>query len=241
MEPVEHLNFNLWVRVPAAHSNLMGTAGHLRARCTPTQGRGIAITSGLTSIYTDVPSLRPGTVGAYVLAFVCAGVATALEVAIDQHVGGARYIASLLAVIIATLISGFGAGLFCLAISVAAVDFFLLLYVELPALLVFILAGLSSVILITGMRFAIERKLLQASKARLQLALDAARLGWWQYDLPGRVVLGDTRFEIEFCGGELMPHPTARWWRRPRSWCRCGLPREVTGSTESEKSHNRVR
>jgi hypothetical protein len=152
-----------------------------------------------------------------------------------------RYIASLLAVIIATLISGFGAGLFCLAISVAAVDFFLLLYVELPALLVFILAGLSSVILITGMRFAIERKLLQASKARLQLALDAARLGWWQYDLPGRVVLGDTRFEIEFCGGELMPHPTARWWRRPRSWCRCGLPREVTGSTESEKSHNRVR
>jgi K+-sensing histidine kinase KdpD len=103
------------------------------------------ITSGLTSIYTDVPRLRPGTVGAYALALVCAGVATALEVAIDQYVGGARYIASLLAVIIATLISVFGAGLFCLTISVAAVDFFLLhphftFYFELPALLVFILA-----------------------------------------------------------------------------------------------------
>jgi K+-sensing histidine kinase KdpD len=145
------------------------------------------IANRLASIYIDVPVLRPGTVGAYALAFVLAGVATALQVAIDPYVLGARYIALLLAVVITTLISGLGAGLFCLAISIAAVNFFLLephysFYVELfelPALLLFILAGLSSVILIAGMRFAIERKHLHESKAHLQLALDTAQLGWW--------------------------------------------------------------
>jgi PAS domain S-box-containing protein len=34
---------------------------------------------------------------------------------------------------------------------------------------------------------------LQASKDRLQLAMDAARLGWWQYDPLGRLFSGDTR------------------------------------------------
>src|SRR5206468_6909877 len=34
---------------------------------------------------------------------------------------------------------------------------------------------------------------LQASKARQQLALDAAQLGWWQYDPLTRVVSGDAR------------------------------------------------
>jgi PAS domain-containing protein len=35
----------------------------------------------------------------------------------------------------------------------------------------------------------------QQSKARLQLALDAARLGWWQYDPRHRVISGDARFK----------------------------------------------
>jgi PAS domain S-box-containing protein len=164
------------------------------------------ITKRLGSIYIDVPTLRPGTAGGYALAFVSAGVATALQVAIDPYIGGARYIAFLLAVVITTLISGLGAGLFCLAISIAAVDFFLLeprysLYVELfelPALLLFILAGLTSVILIAGMRFAIERKHLHESKAHLQLALDTAQLGWWRYDPHRRVLSGDTRFKEIF-------------------------------------------
>jgi PAS domain S-box-containing protein len=34
---------------------------------------------------------------------------------------------------------------------------------------------------------------LQASRTRLQLALDAAQLGWWQYDPRRRVLSGDTR------------------------------------------------
>jgi PAS domain S-box-containing protein len=39
---------------------------------------------------------------------------------------------------------------------------------------------------------------LYASKARLQLALDAAQLGWWEYDPVRRVFLGDTRAQ-EIC------------------------------------------
>ena len=159
----------------------------------------------LASIYVDVPALRPGTIGAYSLAFVCAGVAAALQVAIDPYLAGAHYITFFLAVIITALIGGFGAGLFCLALSVAAVDFFLLqshfFYVDLfevPALLLFTLAGLSSVILITGMRFVVEREHMQTSKDRLQFTLDMAKLGSWQYDPRGRVLTGDTRFKEIF-------------------------------------------
>jgi PAS domain S-box-containing protein len=39
---------------------------------------------------------------------------------------------------------------------------------------------------------------LQASKDRLQLALDAAQLGWWQYDPLHRVFSGDTRSQEIF-------------------------------------------
>jgi PAS domain S-box-containing protein len=163
---------------------------------------GEIIAKRLRSLYIDVPALRPGTIGAYFLAFVCAGVAAALQVAIDPYLAGAHYIAFFLAVVITALIGGFGAGLFSLALSVAAVDFFLLQprfsWFEVPALVLFTLAGLSGVSLITGMRFVVERERMQASKARLQLALDAARLGWWGYDLLGGVASGDTRFKEIF-------------------------------------------
>jgi hypothetical protein len=54
------------------------------------------ITKGVASIYTDVPALRPGTIGTYFFAFVCAGVAAALQVAIDPYLAGAHYISSFL-------------------------------------------------------------------------------------------------------------------------------------------------
>jgi PAS domain S-box-containing protein len=160
----------------------------------------------LASIHVDVPALRPGTIGAYFFAFVCAGVAAALQVAIDPYLAGAHYITFFLAVVITALIGGFGAGLFCLALSAAAVDFFLFQppfsfyvdLVEVPSLLMFTIAGLSSVVLITGMRFAFERKHLQVSKAHLQHALDAARFGWWRCDLLRQVAWGDPRFKEIF-------------------------------------------
>jgi two-component sensor histidine kinase len=120
----------------------------------------------LPLVYVDVPVLRPGTVGAYAFAFVCAGVAAALRLAIDPYVVGVQYITFFPAVIIATLVSGLGAGLFCLVLSVGAVAFFVLsprfsFYIEnlsdVLTTLLFILMTFSNVILIAGMRFGIER------------------------------------------------------------------------------------
>jgi two-component sensor histidine kinase len=120
----------------------------------------------LPLIYLDVPALRPGTVGAYAFAFLSAGVATALRLAIDPYVVGVPYVTFFPAVIITTLVSGLGAGFFCLVLSVGAVAFFMLpprfsLYIEnlsdVLTTLLFILMTFSIVILIAGMRFAIER------------------------------------------------------------------------------------
>ena len=117
-------------------------------------------------IYVDVPALRPGTVGAFAFAFVSAGVATALRLAIDPYVVGVQYVTFFPAVIITTLVSGLGAGLFSLALRVGAVAFFMLpphfsFYIEnlsdVLTTLLFILMTFSIVILIAGMRFAIER------------------------------------------------------------------------------------
>jgi two-component sensor histidine kinase len=120
----------------------------------------------LPLIYVDVPALRPGTVGAYAFAFVSAGVATALRLAIDPYVVGVPFVTFFPAVMITTLVSGLGAGLFCLVLSVGAVAFFMLpprLSFNIENLsdvlttLLFILVTFSNVILIAGMRFAIER------------------------------------------------------------------------------------
>jgi len=160
----------------------------------------------LPLIHIAVPTLRPGTVGAYALAFVSVGVATALRVAIDPYVVGVQYITFAPAIMITTLIAGSGAGLFCVVLSAAAAWFFVLsphlsFYTDRPAellaLLLFALVAFFLVILTTRMRFAVEREqagqALQASKDRLQLALDAARLGSWQYDPLRRASSGDAR------------------------------------------------
>jgi PAS domain-containing protein len=139
--------------------------------------------------------LRPGTVGAYFLAFVSVAVATALRLAVDPFVAGVQFITFYPAVIITTLIGGLGAGLFCVVLSVAAAVFFVLppqwsFYIEdlrnLLLVMLFMLIALSNVIFIAGMRYGIERRrdeqALQAGKDRLQFALDAAQLGSWQYD-----------------------------------------------------------
>jgi PAS domain S-box-containing protein len=171
------------------------------------------ITERLPSFYVDVPALRPGTVGAYALAFASAGVATVLRLALDPYVVGVPFITFFPAVIITTLFSGFGAGLLCVVLSTAATDFFVLeprfsLYLEnlSEAADLVLFAPLASfcVIFITRMRLAIEREharkalqaskdQLQASKDRLQLALNAARLGWWQYDPLRHIGSGDAR------------------------------------------------
>jgi PAS domain S-box-containing protein len=157
-----------------------------------------AITKRLSSFYIDVPALRAGTVGAYALALVATAVATVLRVVLDPYVVGAQFITFYPAIVITTVISGFGAGFFCAVLSTAAADFFVLeprwsFNVGDPAnvadLLLFGPLASYLVIVIARMRFAIEREQVEANKDRLQLALDAAGLGWWQYDPLNRVAL----------------------------------------------------
>jgi PAS domain S-box-containing protein len=169
------------------------------------------ITPRLVSVYVDVPALRPGTVGAYLLAFACVGVAIALRLAIDPYVEGFQFVTFFPAVILTTLISGLRAGLFSVVLSVAAIAFFVLpprlsLYVEKPgdalALFLYTMVMLFNVGVITWMRHAGERRrdeqAEQESRERLQLALDAALLGWWQYDPIRHVVWWDTRLKETF-------------------------------------------
>jgi hypothetical protein len=58
---------------------------------------------GLTSIYIDIPALRPETVGGYAFAVLCTLAALMLRFAIDPHVVGAQYIVFLPAVTASTL------------------------------------------------------------------------------------------------------------------------------------------
>jgi two-component sensor histidine kinase len=120
----------------------------------------------LDSMYLDVPGLRPGSFGAYAFAFLCTAIATAVRIGIDPYVDGVPFITFFPAVIITTLISGFGAGVFCVVVSAAAADFFVIsphlaLYIERSAdaadLILFILEALFYVILITGLRLTLER------------------------------------------------------------------------------------
>jgi PAS domain S-box-containing protein len=158
------------------------------------------IANRLASIYIDVPALRPGTIGAYLLAFVAVGAATGMRLAIDPYVDGLQFATFFPAVIITTLIGGSGAGLFSVVLSVAAVASFVLpprlaLYVEKPgdvlALLLYTVVMLFTVAFIIGMRLAVKD--LQESKDRLQSTLDAARLGSWRYDHRHRVFSWDVR------------------------------------------------
>jgi len=157
------------------------------------------VTEGLASIFTDVPTLRPGSVEAYALAFASAWVATVMRLAIDPYVMGAECLPFFPAVMITALIGGLDAGLFCVALSAAAVTF-----LQMPplTLLLFVLLATFIVILLTRMRLAIQREqvaqAIQTSKDRLQFTLDMAKLGSWQYDPHRQVLKGDTRFKKIF-------------------------------------------
>jgi PAS domain S-box-containing protein len=190
------------------------------------------ITKRLRSLYIDVPALRPGAVGGYALALVSVAVATALRVVLDPYLEGAQFVTFYPAIAITTLVSGFGAGFFSAVLSTAAADFFLLsprwaFSFEDPAtvadLLLFGPLASYLVIIIGRMRIAIEREQEAVSKDRLQLALNAAQLGWWQYDPSSDVILVDARLKeiFEFTADEtpleefvrrVHPDDAARVW-----------------------------
>jgi two-component sensor histidine kinase len=85
------------------------------------------------------------------------------------------------------------------------------------------------VLAIAQMRFVIEREQAEASKVRLQLALDAARLGSWRSDPLRRVIFGDTRFKeildvatdvtpIEEIEKRIHPDDADRFWAEREAW-----------------------
>jgi two-component sensor histidine kinase len=112
----------------------------------------------LARIYIDIPAVRPGTAGAYLLAFLSAVVATVVRLGIHPYVVGVPFITFFPAVIMVTLISGLGAGLFCVVLSSAAAWFFKLppRPADMVDLLLFILVAVSIVIFIAAMRLAFE-------------------------------------------------------------------------------------
>jgi two-component system, sensor histidine kinase PdtaS len=134
----------------------------------------------LRSFYINIPALRPGTPGGYALALVSVGVATVLRLAVDPYVSGVPFITFWPAVIITALISGLGAGLFCVVLSTAAANFFVItprlsLYIEslvdAADLLLFVMLASFCVVIVSQMRDAIEReqaeRVLRESKERL--------------------------------------------------------------------------
>src|SRR5215467_4634661 len=146
----------------------------------------------LPQFYINVPALRPGKPGSYALALVSVGVATVLRLAVDPWVIGVPFVTFWPAVVITALISGVGAGLFCVALSAASANFFVMaphlaLYIEgrrdLADLLVFVVLECFCVILITQLHDAIDReraeRALRDSKEHLNLCLSAAPLGSW--------------------------------------------------------------
>ncbi len=115
--------------------------------------------------YLRAPLLRGGSVRAYAFAVIAAGFALVLRLAIDPYVAGLQYVTFFPAVIITTLVGGVSAGLACLALSIVALAYFLLpphfsLAIEnISDLLntsLFVLLTLCNVILIGGLRIAME-------------------------------------------------------------------------------------
>jgi two-component sensor histidine kinase len=126
-------------------------------------------------IYIDVPALRPGTVGAYAFALLCTAIVTALRIAIDPYIVGSTFMTAYPAVVITSLISGFGAGVFCSALVTIASAFFMVsprfsFYMshlgEVVTIMMFFLVSVVNVILISGLRFAVERY--RESESRLE-------------------------------------------------------------------------
>jgi PAS domain S-box-containing protein len=219
----------------------------------------------LPHFYVNVPALRAGTVGGYALAFVSVGIATALRSAVDPFVVGVPFVTFWPAVIITALISGVGAGLFCVALSAAAADFFvmkphLLFYIEnrvdLADLLLFLVLAWFSVIIITQLHDAIEREVaeraLRESKERLQFALDAAEVGWWQYDPRRLVASGDARFKeiFDVTADELSteeirelvhPYDTERFWEDRSAMLDPNGPRRSTNEYRVQRRDGEIR
>ena len=107
-------------------------------------------------MYVDIPALRPGTVGAFAFAILCAFVAAVVRLAIDPYVAGSQYVTFHPAVIVATLIGGMRAGALCGALSFVPLGLFIR-PLDPVGLLMFVAVMAFNVVVSGAMRFAVER------------------------------------------------------------------------------------
>lgn len=77
-------------------------------------------------LYLELPLARPGSLNAYLLAILIAGLATLLRIALQPWVPGVHFLTYFPAVILVALLCGFGAGLLSVVLSVAAAWFFVI-------------------------------------------------------------------------------------------------------------------
>jgi hypothetical protein len=71
----------------------------------------------------EIPMLREGSAGAYLLALLCALASISIRVIIDPFVLGAQFVFFIPGIIIASLVSGFGAGMLCAALCTGSLVF----------------------------------------------------------------------------------------------------------------------
>lgn len=118
----------------------------------------------LQKLYFDIPALRDGSIGSFVVAAVAAGTATGLRVALDPIVAGVQFITFFPAVILTTLITGWRAGAASVILCALAAWFVILpphnTFSEIPrrdfiALMLFLAIASLEVIFISAMKYAI--------------------------------------------------------------------------------------
>lgn len=117
-------------------------------------------------LYVDIPALAPGTAGAHAFAVSVALAAIALRLAIDPYVIGIQYITFFPAVMLVALVSGFYAGMVCVAVCVLGAWLVILPHWaslavveagQVVSLLLFVVVATLTVVFIGAMRRAIQR------------------------------------------------------------------------------------
>ncbi|MGF1622431.1 MAG: ATP-binding protein [Rhodomicrobiaceae bacterium] len=120
----------------------------------------------LEKLYIQIPSLRPQSAGAYLLAGGLAVAAVGSRLLLDPYLVGAQYITFFPAIIITALVSGFSAGLFCTFLCVIGAWIVVIPpqwtlqvaeWQQMSGLVLFTLIALTDVLFVSALRFAISR------------------------------------------------------------------------------------
>jgi signal transduction histidine kinase len=132
----------------------------------------------------EIPTLRDGSPRAYLLAFLCAFVAISIRAIADPYVVGVSFAACFPALMVASLVGGFAAGMFCVAVSALGTWYFILPPPfsfavgpgQLLGVCVFSVLGATNVVLICTMRAAVARYRALGAELEARVAERSAEL-----------------------------------------------------------------